>query len=284
MKTFSILSLFLFFISCGKNSSTQEVLGKTFNPTESENPDKSTCETLASIKVIIDDLNWHEFSDARNLQEYKNSKTVGQLIIPKSSARCTAFIINSNTIMTNNHCVGSASQALNVTFKIRDTDSPVKTYKCSKFIMTSTTLDYTLLECEDNLGLIHGHSTLSSTPITLAEEIYVIQENCDYVSNPYCTVNKMIAIGALEQIGNYVIGHNADTLGGSSGSPIYLSSTNKVIGLHNAGRSASGSVSARNFGIPITKIVEDVEKRLPSMKIYKDEEGSEQDNNDNPCE
>lgn len=292
VKGILILMFLLLLISCQQHSDDHKTVVGDITPIETNEPgddgegpaypgdDTSNCDSEMQVEVIIGDLNWYEFSDAKTYEEYRNSKTVGKLSIPMTNARCTAFIINSDTIMTNNHCVGNAYTANKVKFLIRDTDQVLQSYDCSRFIMTSRTLDFTLLGCNEKLGHIQGHNILSNEEISVGEEIYVIQENCDYISNPYCLVNKMIAWGELEQVGSYVIGHNADTLGGSSGSPIYSGRSNEVIAIHNAGRTASGSILARNFGIPMTKIIDEIKTKMPQIQIFT--EGEQVGNND--CE
>lgn len=268
---FFILASLLLVISCGKSKSNEsvEVVNKVV-------PD--TCDQKLDSKVIIDDLYWYDYSDAKNRDEYLNSKTVGQLSIPSKRSRCTAFIINKNTIMTNNHCVNSTAQAQNVTFKVRDKGGPQVSYSCSKFIMTNRTLDFTLLKCDKNVGEIYGYNALSSMSIDLYDDIYIIQENCDYTSNSNCSINKMIAHGNIEQTGKYVIGHNADTLGGSSGSPIFSEDSNKVVAIHNAG----STYNARNYGVPMDEIISKIKEERPDVKIFnKRVQGS---NNNSQCE
>src|SRR5690606_8304717 len=149
--------------------------------TEPTDDNTSDCETDMQVEVIIGDLNWYEYSEAKTYEEYSNSKTVGKLSIPMTSARCTAFIINSDTIMTNNHCVVNANDANTDKIINRDIQHLLHTYDCSHFIMTSAALDFTLLRCNQNVDEIQGHNILSEAPISVGEELYVIQENCDYV-------------------------------------------------------------------------------------------------------
>src|SRR5690606_30248869 len=153
----------LLLISCRQNSDEKKTSVDNIAPIETTEPtddNTSDCETDMQVEVIIGDLNWYEYSEAKTYEEYSNSKTVGKLSIPMTSARCTAFIINSDTIMTNNHCVGNAYAANNAKFMIRDSEQMLQTYDCSHFIMTSAALDFTLLRCNQNLGEIQGHNIL----------------------------------------------------------------------------------------------------------------------------
>jgi len=268
---FFFISLIFLTVSCGKSSKNNELVKSIDRVVDDK------CQDKLDAKVIIDDLYWYDFSDASNYTEYLNSKTVGQLYIPTTRSRCTAFIVNKNTIMTNNHCVGSSISANGVKLKIRDLGSDPISYTCSKFIMTDRVLDFTLLECNENIGDIYGVNVLSNKSTSFDDQIYVIQENCDYNSDPYCSVNKMIATGSIEQTGKYIIGHNADTLGGSSGSPIYNATTNEVIAIHNAG----SVTNARNYGVPMDKIIEKISTTLPALKIHKKRE--QNPDIDGPC-
>lgn len=222
-----------------------------------------SCKNSLTTKVIIDDLEWTDFTDARNIDQARNAKTVGMIYVPFKKSRCTGFIINKNMVMTNNHCVNNLSNSKGVVFKIRDKVGDVKTYECGKLVTTNIKLDYTVLKCKSDLGSVHGVSLLSTEEVRKYQNIYVIQENCDYKTDPNCEIQKVIGEGEIVEIASYKIGHNADTLGGSSGSPIYSDHTNSVVAIHNAGRKESQYQDARNFGKPMNKIM----KQLKLKKI-----------------
>ena len=62
--------------------------------------------------------------------------------------------------------------------------------------------------------------------------------------------------------------HTADTLGGSSGSPLLSSETNAVIGLHHVGIDRDGVKDGRgqiNRAVPMALILEDIKERAPNV-------------------
>lgn len=61
---------------------------------------------------------------------------------------CNAFLINADTIMTNNHCISTASKAFNVTATFRDNDGQKTTYPCHQMITIYALFDFTLLKWE----------------------------------------------------------------------------------------------------------------------------------------
>ena len=101
-------------------------------------------------------------------------------------------------------------------------------------------LDYTVLECVDLKlkPLELGDSVWKGT-----KEVYVLHVNCDYKVDPDCEKVKLYSPGVANTQNE--IHHTADTLGGSSGAPLFDAETNKVVGLHHAG------VPTENFNLAV---------------------------------
>jgi V8-like Glu-specific endopeptidase len=212
---------------------------------------------------------------------FKDGNPVGSLIYNESAdmmGLCTAFAISDSRIMTNHHCITNASDAVNAvaTFNFA-AGAPLdktKKYKCDRFIGNNEELDYALLECDDDPGKIYGSVSLNtSESLELNNRIYVIHQNCDYKSDPDCIPHKKYSEGTIIKNTRDVPGyeedtaHNADTLGGSSGSPVFAFN-NEVIGIHHAGRgnffTGRGDI---NFFVPMKKIVADLQRTFSFVEL-----------------
>ena len=263
MIRFNFIICLIFVASCGSDDSF-ESSGKKTSPI---NSCQSSVDRLTG-QVIIGDLDWNDYLDLKNTRKIRNSKTTGQINIPIINANCTAFLVNENTIMTNNHCVPNDLHAEGVRLFLRDEDKSKETFFCDKLLATNASLDFSLLECNGYPGDKYGFIPLGQTSPSKNQNMYLVQENCDYLSNPRCTVHKYLAKGVIRRVGVNSIHHDADTLGGSSGSPIFNQNTHELIGIHNAGRLQSGSTPAMNFGIPMHRISNYLSNNHPEIKIY----------------
>lgn len=216
---------------------------------------KTTCTkptNSSSInEIIIGNNDWINHGQTGGDPQNANELTVAQIKIPAQSAACTGFLINADTLITNNHCIGSIAQAVNVTAIFRDAAGGRETYSCDQFIYTSAAYDFTLVKCANSPGNKYGWVGLYNQKPAMNAGIYVVQENCDYISNPYCIVNKFVGFGKILTSQATRIYHDADTLGGSSGSPIFSEDTHQVLALHNAGSPATSTSPAMNAGVPM---------------------------------
>ena len=226
-------------------------------------------------KIIVGDFDpdWVNIEKIDNEQIRDQSKAIGRLIMPaKRNAACTAFLISDDVIMTNHHCISSAEDAVGakVLFNYLGEGEP-QVFICDKFISNNEKLDYALLGCEGTPGSIYGKVKLSQKESSQSEPIYLIHQNCDYYQNKGCRRSKIVSFGEVTDIKGSRIYHNADTLPGSSGSPIFSLETHEVIGLHNSGsgeeetngrRSGRGKV---NLGIKMSQILSEIQTILPDL-------------------
>lgn len=205
-----------------------------------------------SSKIIIGNNDWVLLSNVGIDAQTSNGRAVAQIKIPRISASCTGFLINSDTVMTNNHCVSGSADAAGVTATFRYENQTKETFACDQFVMTDMGYDFTLLKCKNSPGTKYGWVGLSNSKPTVNTDLYVIQENCDYTRDIYCQIDKYIAYGDVLESQSYQISHNADTLPGSSGSPVFSTASNQVIALHNAGGNVNGQPT--NFAVPMNMI------------------------------
>jgi V8-like Glu-specific endopeptidase len=226
----------------------------------------------SSEHVIVGTVGWIEASElADGTPERTNSHAVAYLSLPSVGSRCTGFLVAPDVIMTNEHCVPGAWAANNVTAIFgREAGAPSSTwasYDCSTFLGNDAELDYALLQCAGRPGDTFGVVELDAAPALYNESLYVVHQNCDYYSSPSCEPSKKYSAGRVTRV-NSEVGHDADTLGGSSGSPVFRGSNHKVFALHHVGLGNGGDGrGSGNYAVPMSRIVPDVQARFPDLDL-----------------
>jgi hypothetical protein len=193
-------------------------------------------------------VNW---SSATSLTGAKAqaASAVGYLHIPVKNSRCTAWLASEDIVITNNHCIASATEAQGamVSFNVTDGFTQLTWYSCSTFVKTWANLDMTALRCLPLNGALpgqtHGYLRVSATDAATNASIYTLHQNCDYYTTPSCTPTKKYSPGVILNA-NYSstdASYDADTLGGSSGAPVLSDASNQVVALHHYGFNNNGS-------------------------------------------
>lgn len=215
-------------------------------------PKTTACALRA--KLIIGNLDWVDFRTSGGTSQDANEQTVAQLKVPRLQANCTGFLISDDLLMTNNHCVPSASVAVGARAVFRSVSGLRESFTCEALVLTNVPLDFSLLRCSGAPGRKYGVVRLAETPATLGDPVYVIQENCDYIRDPRCLVDKYVAFGRVQRTQKNRLYHDADTLGGSSGSPVFSELTHDVVALHNAGQPGDALGAPVNLSVPMGQI------------------------------
>lgn len=226
-------------------------------------------------KIIVGNFepDWLNVENVDNELVQEQSRAIGRLIMPaKRNAACTAFLISDDIVMTNEHCIGSAEDAVGakVIFNYSEEGKP-ETFVCDKFISNNEKLDYALLKCHGSPGSIFGTVKLAPTEPENGIAIYVVHQNCDYYQIKGCKRSKKVSFGNLVGFNLFRVHHNADTLPGSSGAPIFSLDTHEVIGLHNSGSGHEETEGRRNgrgrmnLGIKMSQIVSEIQVILPDL-------------------
>jgi V8-like Glu-specific endopeptidase len=223
-------------------------------------------DTLASTEstVIVGSVDWKSTTSLTGTQAAR-ANAVGYLSIPAAGSRCTAWLVSDDVIITNNHCIASATAAKGAKASFNYIDGVASAsriyYDCSTFIKTWSNLDMTALRCaalnNQKPGQVYGKLTVASTNAATNASIYVLHQNCDYNTTSGCAPTKKFSPGTILNA-NYSstdASYNADTLGGSSGSPVLSTSTNEVIALHHYGFGGDSSGrGTHNSGVRATLI------------------------------
>mgnify|MGYP000409797329 CR=1 FL=1 len=223
--------------------------------------------TGVMFELIIDDKDWLYIEDT---EVADLGESVAYMRIPATGARCTAFKFDTNKIMTNNHCVRTESQARGVRVSFSYKPGQLNDwFMCEKLVTTSFKFDFSVLECEKKIESIPSLK-LSPTLMQKDDSVFIVHFNCDYYENPMCETKKIVSYGGVMQAQSSRIAHSADTLGGSSGSPVFDERRKEVIGIHHAGLSGSlkGGRGVKNYAIPMAAILPLISKpSSPSKPI-----------------
>lgn len=221
-------------------------------------------------QVIVGDVDWKDIEDSSVPQAIQDlAKGVAYLDLPLLNSRCTGFMITNDLLMTNQHCIPSARYAVGVKayFKYKKSTPLAQrvAYDCSEFVANNEELDFAILKCKNSPGQKEGKVLLSDETLQLASSIFVIHQNCDYYLSPSCDWTQKFSPGKITDLADEV-GHDADTLGGSSGSPLFAQGSLKVVGLHHVGVGNNGFGRGReNFAVPMSDILEKLETDLPEI-------------------
>ena len=195
--------------------------------------------------------------------EFERTRPVARLLI-NGSGLCTAWRVGSdNHMFTNEHCIGSQSELSNteVWFNYQRTscngnsNEPTTIVTGQTLLKSDYTLDYTLFTV-NNFSTItsFGHFGLDVRDAISQEQIYIPQHGSgnpkelsiesDQNTGGVCRIDDVLANGRGT---NTDMGYMCDTIGGSSGSPVLATSSNKVLALHHFG-------GCNNQGVRIANI------------------------------
>lgn len=211
---------------------------------------------------------------------YDKSKAVARLLINGIDA-CTGFLLGSGGhLLTNDHCIGSQSDADNTDYEFMAEGDTCSTDclgwgDCPGTVVTTSAtlikrdyaLDYSLLLLPTNVSSQYGYLMFRNSLPSIGERIYIPQHPMSKgkqiavysdVENGYCQIQSTTEIpchGGPSDIGYY-----ADTEGGSSGSPVIAYSDNLVVAMHHCSQ-------CLNRGVPIPDIISHLGDALPECAV-----------------
>lgn len=177
----------------------------------------------------------------------KVSHPIGRLDIKVKSSTgvegttfCTASIISSTYVITNNHCLDNPNyEVLQVSLLMGfdgNSSEPTRRYAVDlKPAETSTELDYAILNVEDNPSLNFGVVNLGFSEIDYdsTEELFILHHpgaKAKRLTRKDCRIFPSSASDSPQ-----IIKHRCDTLPGSSGALLFSDISNTIVGLHYAG-------------------------------------------------
>ncbi|MFK8016298.1 MAG: trypsin-like peptidase domain-containing protein [Gammaproteobacteria bacterium] len=171
-------------------------------------------------------------------------------------------VSGANAILSNQHCVESQASCDNTefVFEMYRTQCGVsssalsewQSYRCDEMLASEPLvncdagpgdLDFALTTVIGDPASTFGFADVDPAPLTSGEEIYIVQHPD---GRPH-----EITIGSGPDVvvdGTVLRYYNTlDTEGGSSGSPIYRASDNRLVGLHHCGGCSSPGVGNRGM-------------------------------------
>ncbi|HET9227115.1 MAG TPA: trypsin-like peptidase domain-containing protein, partial [Thermoanaerobaculia bacterium] len=231
-----------------------------------------------------DDSQWAKCSQDTEPQIYGKSRAVGRLLIQGFSA-CTGWLVgDSGHLLTNNHCITSASDAANTDYELMGEGATCAT-DCSSFgacpgtvvadtgtlVKFNAGLDYALIQLPVNPTPTYGFLQLRASGPEVGERIYLpghpgawgkrisdlsthpadLSGHCEIqsLSEPPCTGGPDLDVGYF-----------CDTQGGSSGSPVIGYGDHLVVALHHC-------AYCPNRGASIKEVIEHLDDSLPPNAI-----------------
>ena len=172
---------------------------------------------------------------------------------------CTAFLVTSDLMMTNQHCISSTSEMEStlVDFDYDTDGSPGLTLRLSALLETDYALDYSVIRLVRPVG--RTPFELATTSLADGQQLLIIQHpggEPKQISLEDCTVDGVQVTGRLGTPTDF--GHQCDTKGGSSGSPVLEFGGRTVVGLHHLGI-REGSSELYNRASHIQLVLDDLD-------------------------
>ena len=239
---------------------------------------KKYCTQTQESKYIFNGIDWVDAN--KNHNKYLIAQTIGLLFNVKQNKRCSSFLINKNTIITNHHCVSNDEDAENVIVSFnyeRDTDDDdITFYQCDKFIGGDENLDLAILECSGDPGDKYGYVELDDSNVFKGDPIYVVHQNCHKEEDPSCSPDKKISPGTISRIRYsskddiHNVFFDADILPGSSGSAVFSKESNKVIALTNKQYHYVKNdevIPVYNGGVAMSDIIPFIQNNYPNVLL-----------------
>jgi hypothetical protein len=211
--------LVLLLISCGKSEQS------------------STKKTVPILPEEIEDILDRQKFTCQSISGGPCPQGIARLFIidqanPQLSSLCTGYMINANTLVTNNHCVPDAISCQNTYVSIRTAGEPIKA-RCNDIVFTEGDGEISQARANDitvfHINVSYGGPVFNVSQVrpSIGQKvtIWVVDHftildaaitelECEYISKP----------GAMEF-------NNCPAISGNSGSPIVLSGSTTAIGV-----------------------------------------------------
>jgi V8-like Glu-specific endopeptidase len=259
-------------------------LGSSRNLAADENPVRRLFQTESTCGG--DDRAQAKCYEQSHSDKYIQSRAVARLLI-QGAWLCTGWLAsNDDHLITNSHCIEDYSDALNTDYEFEaeapDCSWPVGqttagvVYSGGVMLKSNIPLDYTVVKVYNNPSSQYPHfefdesakiadGNLFSTanqdlPIYIPQHpsgydkqlaIYSSEADDVALGDSVCHILSFSSASCTAYGGYLELGYKCDTNGGSSGSPVVSSATNKIVGLHHCG-------GCENSGVPINEIYSEV--------------------------
>ncbi len=202
-------------------------------------------QAFGHLKRLIGDAD--NFEPVKNFSESNRyrimASPIGRLDLlverggKKGVSLCTGWVISAEYIMTNHHCIpGREGTVLKASLLMNyleegESKNTARFEVETRAVETSTELDYSIVRVHGNPGATYGIIPMKARDPDPAEELFVIQHPAGTPKR--LTRRNCRADDDTERPEE--LRHFCDTLGGSSGSPVFSDNDMALVGLHFAG-------------------------------------------------
>ena len=237
-------------------------------------------EAPVGFSLVIDQLAYQAFAGAalstvgddekESIAAYADDpivaaleRPVAKLLFMQNGAphTCTGFLIGSGQLMTNHHCV-STQEICETTLAIfgyqHDPGGLLhfgEQFECEKVDeKTSFELDFAILDIKGSPSTLWGTLELVAADPEAAGPLFVVQHPAGQpkqISRINCAVDLVPVDGRGTETD---FTHSCDTVGGSSGAPVF-NSAGQIVGLHHYGFGEGGEWT-ENRAIRMKRIVD----------------------------
>jgi V8-like Glu-specific endopeptidase len=181
---------------------------------------------------------------------------------------CTGFLVTPTLLMTNQHCLSNPDEALSalVDFDYDDFSAQPRPLRVSRLEATSKPLDYSIVRLATTPSPARGIVTLGAAAALEDQPLVIVQHPAGepkQASIDDCKVAGAARIGVGTDATDF--GHLCDTLGGSSGSPVFARQGGAVVGLHHLGFRPDSQTPV-NQAVHIARVLDDLAQREPALR------------------
>jgi V8-like Glu-specific endopeptidase len=192
-------------------------------------------------------------------------------------ARCSGFLISESLLLTNYYCISTSIDVANtlVDFDYNKSGRPQKATRLRKLelVNSDTAFDYSVVRIE---GTGHPKYHYVSMFREARKDFQGLSPDLVLIGHPKGGPKMVSLVGCVQATekafggdGDQAtdFGHHCDTLGGSSGSPVFSKDQFELVGLHHAGyeEGAKPSDSLKNQAVYIGYILRDISNHAPSI-------------------
>jgi V8-like Glu-specific endopeptidase len=234
-------------------------------------------DRFRSLSLIGDDDRkefWEVAKDKPALTAAGKAVAKLSIMTPGGPAGCTGFMLSSDLLLTNEHCIAEKRDCDNtwVLFGYQQDESGAvrlaEQVRCAALLDRDQDLDFALVRVNGTPGAAGAWGSLPLSPAAAAVgDVSMIQHPGGYPKRiafpPHCKVLTLSDEGANPDK-RVDLTHDCDCEDGSSGSPI-LNAALEVVALHRRGKTVLGPYADRNRAVRIQEICPRLRPFVPSL-------------------
>ncbi|MGA7312935.1 MAG: trypsin-like peptidase domain-containing protein [Silvibacterium sp.] len=229
------------------------------------------------------------FSVTNDIQKLGSAVARLRIKTNVGQALCTGFLVSDSLMLTNFHCISTGTEAVNTQadFGFDRSGQPPSTFRVQgiEVINSDLAYDYVVVRVLGNPGKTYSHIAVPA----LGDRFFPVQAPpLGSISFPDSTRNllviehpgggpKMVSMTKCAVVSDKMsgydpqelsdFGHKCNTLGGSSGSPVFSMNAKVLVGLHHLGfvKGSDPKDPLLNQAVYIGYILEDIRNQSPTV-------------------